>query len=155
MREKSTHLSVSAWVVVQLDDHLGYKTTCQEYKDCPLQCQDQACKDRCLLKTCYYYHCSTYKTCFDACFDKQDCQAQCSYKGCDYGLLNNIQGQLDQVSSCRAKMPLRVSSSCSISQHVCSHVYLSTKQLLGTQAEYMIVHFTMLKALSSTKTRAA
>ena len=92
----------SVLFALQLDDHLDYKTTCQEYKDCPLQCQDQACKDQCLLKTCYYYHCSTYKTCFDACLDNQACQAQCSYKGCDYGLLNNLQGQLDQVSFCRA-----------------------------------------------------
>ena len=84
---------------MQLDNHLDYKTTCQEYKDCPSQCQDQACKDQCLLKTCYYYHCSTYKTCWDACAD-QACQAQCSYKGCDYGLLNNIQSQIDQVYSC-------------------------------------------------------
>ena len=92
----------SVLFALQLDDHLDYKTTCQEYKDCPVQCQDQACKDQCLLKTCYYYHCSTYKTCFDACLDNQACQARCSYKGCDYGLLNNLQGQLDQVSFCRA-----------------------------------------------------
>ncbi|CAL5220024.1 g1970 [Coccomyxa viridis] len=87
-----------------LDDHLDYKTTCQEYKDCPSQCQDQACKDRCLLKTCYYYHCSTYKTCWDACFDNKDCQAQCSYKGCDYGLINNIQGQLDQDAQAQGQL---------------------------------------------------
>ena len=81
---------------MQLDNHFDYKTSCQEYTDCPLQCQDQTCKDQCLLKTCYYYHCSSYKTCFDACAD-QTCRDQCSYKGCDYGLTNNIQGQIDQV----------------------------------------------------------
>ena len=81
---------------LQLDGHMDYKTSCQEYKDCPGACQDQACKDLCALKTCYYYHCDTYKNCWDACAD-QGCRDQCSYKGCSYGLTDGLQGAIAKV----------------------------------------------------------
>ena len=38
------------------------------------------------------------QSCWDACQD-QNCKDQCSHKGCDYGLLNQIQNQIDQVTS--------------------------------------------------------
>ncbi len=41
---------------------VGSDQDCQEYKDCPGNCQnDQGCKDACALKNCYYYHCDNYR----------------------------------------------------------------------------------------------
>ena len=36
------------------------------------------------------------QNCWDAC-QEQNCKDQCSHKGCDFGLLNQIQDQIDQV----------------------------------------------------------
>ena len=59
----------------------------------------QDCKDQCQQKSCYYYHCDNYKTCWDACQSDKECQGHCSYKGCDYGLYDTLQELIDAVSA--------------------------------------------------------
>ena len=49
----------------------------------------QDCKDQCQQKSCYYYHCDSYKSCWDACKDNS-CRDQCSYKGCLFDTLNEV-----------------------------------------------------------------
>ena len=58
----------------------------------------QDCKDQCQQKSCYYYHCDNYKTCWDSCQNDKECQGHCSYKGCDYGLYDTLQELIDAVS---------------------------------------------------------
>lgn len=59
----------------------------------------QDCKDQCQQKSCYYYHCDNYKTCWDACQSDKECQGHCSYKGCDYGLYDTLQELINAVSA--------------------------------------------------------
>ena len=59
----------------------------------------QDCRDQCQQKSRYYYHCGSYKSCWDTCKDDIDCRDQCSYKGCDYGLFDTLKELVDAVSA--------------------------------------------------------